>query len=596
MGNKTPKLHAVAVREIRLVRPSKINVKKASAALSSLSRALPGADELQKQADLLHVEAVLVSEGINDNDDAFTRAELKRAISSPLLKPMNWQHNDEKLLGAMYAVEARDLEGNRLDVDDIDESSDDPIELVIQGVVWHHLPHIQTTAKQIVQRIEGDDLFVSMECWFDNYEYGFYDAKGELYDIVPRNSDTAFLEGHLRANGGTGRFNNMRIGRALSGINFGGIAFVDRPANKRSYILNHFVFDPTQELVEVGASSDGLDQDQVFTQTTLFSDDQPTEVNMNDLNRAVATDVDAKIAKGVEQGVEKALDARDRAEAQKRTEESLNEAKARVAELEDELAKTASALERLQAAIDSAYAGATSDTPPEIQKIDQALEVKGDGAGDAVHAAKMSWIADSRKTIAEALVNNKDVEADTKLIEENTALKAELATIKNDIRKAEITHLFEKVLEMESSEVEKFVEAGLSKDSDEAYAEWLEEKMVFARKMMELKKNKKGPGYKSDENKKAAEDTEAGLLEPSQRETPIDDEGATLRSDHGRAPADMPRVPRSKLTAAQDLETLFEEVDEPNLAGASADEGNAGSPMGKLVAGLLGQQSEDKDN
>ena len=577
MGNKTPKLRAVALRQIKFARPSRVDHQKATAALSTLSRTLQSVDELRSQADLLHVEAVLVSEGINDNDDAFTREELKRAISSPLLKPMNWQHKDEQILGAMYAVEARDLEGNPLDVDDI---KDQPIELAVQGVVWHYLPHIKTTANEIVQRIERGDLFVSMECWFDDYDYGLYTQGGELFDRIARKPETAFLDRHLRANGGTGRYNGMRIGRALSGINFGGIAFVDKPANKRSFILNHFAFDPlTVEVVE--ADSDGLDQDQVVTQTTLFSNVQPTEVNMNDLNRAAAS------ADEIAKGVKEALAEQKRAEAAEKTVADLQRATARNAELENELAQAKSALQRLQAAIDQVHAGATKDTPPEIKKIDDALGVKGDGAADAVWAAKVAWIADSRKAIAEALVKNTDVEADTKLIEENTALKAELTSIKQDLRKREIEYLFAEVLELADEDVERFVKAGLAKVSDDDYNEWLDEKKIFAKKMLELKK-----GKNKDDAK--AEDAEAGLLSPSQRETPIDDNGATLRSRHGRAPADVPRTPRSKLTAAADLEAMFEEVNEPDLAGSTAADTDGESPIGQLVANLLGS-NKDKE-
>lgn len=583
MDPNTPKLRAVALREIRFARPSKLNNEKVMAALSTLSRTLTSVDELQKQADLLHVEAVLVSEGINDNDDAFMRAELKRAISSPILKPMNWKHKEEMILGAMYAVEARDLEGNTLKAEEIE---DQPIELVIQGVVWHHLPHIKVTADEIVERIERGDLFVSMECWFEDYEYGLFTQAGELFDTIPRRPETVFLDGYLRANGGTGKFNNMRIGRALSGVSFGGIAFVDRPANKRSFILNHFAFDPLQEVEEVGASSDDLVQDQVVTKTTLFSNEEPMEVNMNDLNRAAASTEDVKTA------VNEALEARESAQASQRTKADLDQAVTRVADLESKLVLTAQALETLQSAIDQAYAGATTDTPAEISKIDKALDVKGDGAADAVFAAKISWIADSRKAVANALVENKDVEADTKLIEENTALKAELDSIKTDLRKNEIEYLFATVLEMTDDEVAKFVEAGLAKASDEDYSEWLDEKKVFAKKMLDLKKGKKGKDKK--------EDTEAGLLSPSQRETPIDDEGATLRGRNGRAPADIPRSPRSKLSASQaraaaDLENMFEEVDEPNLAAASAEGGNDGSPMGHLVASLLPDNKKDKE-
>lgn len=578
MANNTPKLRAVAVREIKFARPSKVDHLKASAALSSFE--ISGVDELSSQPDLLHVEAVLVSEGINDNDDAFTREELKRAISSPILKPMNWQHKDDQILGAMYAVEARDLQGKTLAAEEIE---DQEIELVIQGVVWHHLPHIKATAEQIVQRIEKGDLFVSMECWFDDYDYGLYTQGGELFDSIARKPETAFLDGHLRVCGGTGKYNGMRIGRALSGVTFGGVAFVDRPANKRSFILNHFAFDPLAEAEVVEASSDPLIQDQEVTQTTLFSKKEPMEVNMNDLNRAAAS------AEEIQKGVQLALDAQKRIEASERTVSDLQKATASNAQLESDLATAKAALDTLRSAIDRAYSGATNDTPAEIAKIDKALDVKGEGAGDAVFAAKIAWIADSRKAVASALVENKDLEADTKLIEENTALKAELTTIKQDLRKHEIEYLFATVLEMGEDKVNKFVEVGLSKASDEAYAEWLDEKKVFAKEMIELKK-------KGKKDKKAP-DAEAGLLETMDRETPIADEGAVLRSELGRAPTDMPRVPRSKLGASADLNAMFEEVNEPNLAGASAEQegGNGESPMGRLVANLIPAKNTKKE-
>jgi chaperonin cofactor prefoldin len=577
---KTPKLRAIALREIKLVSPSQLKNEKVTAALSNLTQSLNDLGQLQSQADLLHVEAVLVSEGINDNDDAFMRDELRRAISSPILKPMNWQHDEEQILGAMYAVEARDLEGNTLSAEEI---KDQPIELVIQGVVWHHLPHIKATANEIVQRIEQGNLFVSMECWFNDYEYGLYTQAGDLFDQIPRTPETVFLDGHLRANGGTGRYNGMRIGRALSGVSFGGIAFVDRPANKRSFILNHFAFDPSQLNEEVEASRDGLDQDPVITKTTLLSNvKEPTEVTMNDLNRAAAS------ADEITVSVEKALDARDRVSAAKNTAVNLDKAVSRVAELEKQLAEASSKLGRLQEAIEQAYAGATSNTPAEIAKIDQALNVKGEGAGDAVFAAKIAFIGQSRAAIAEELVATASGDSDTKLVEENTALKAELTGIKTDLRKREIEYLFAEVLEMETAEVELFVKAGLAKASDEDYSEWLEEKKIFAKKMLDLKKGKDKEG--KEEKKKE----EAGLLSPSQRETPVDDE-AVLRSEFGSAPADVSRTPRSKLTASADLEEMFEEVDGPNLAGASADEGNSASPMGHLVANLLGSPKKDKE-
>ena len=575
MVDKTPKLRAIAIREIKFARPNKLNSEKVIAALSSLSRTLNNVDELQDQADLLHIEAVLVSEGINDNDDAFTRDELKRAISSPLLKPMNWKHDDTEILGAMYAVEARDMQGNPLTVAEID---DQPIELIIQGVIWHHLPHIKVTAEEIVQRVEQGDLFVSMECWFDNYDYGFYTQAGELFDTVARTPGTAFLDGYLRANGGTGRYNNMRIGRALSGVSFGGVAFVDKPANKRSLILNHFAFDPIKQSEGANVNGDGL-EDQVTTKTTLYSNKEPLEVNMNDLNHATAS------ADSIAQGVEKAFAAREQVESQKQTQADHDKAVVKVATLEGELAKANESLELLQAAIDQAYAGATSNTPPEIAKIDSVIE--SGGSGSELMAAKLAWISDSHKAVAGALNESTSAGSDTKLIEENTALKAELSSIKTEIRKNEIEYLFADILEMDDDEVKSFVEAGLAQNSDESYTVWLDEKKVFAKKILEFKN-------KDKKDKKDKKDSEAGLLAPSDSPTAIDDNGAVLNSRHGRVPSDVARTPRSRLNAAAaNLEDLFETVNEPDLSAANpVEEPNSNGAMGRLIGSLLGT----KDN
>lgn len=575
MSNNTPKLRALAFREVRLSKPSESMAAKATAALAKLDLS-----EVHKQVDLLHVEAVLVSEGINDNDDAFTHAELKRALSSPILKPMNWQHKDSDILGVMYSVEARDLNGKVLA-----EIGDEPVELVVQGAIWHHLPHIKVTANEIMKRIEKSNLFVSMECWFDDFDYALYTSAGELFDIIKRNDDTAFLDGSLRVCGGTGRYNGMRIGRALSGINFGGVAFVDRPANKRSLILNSFAFNPLQSTEAVEAKQDGSDQGLDRTVINNVVDvNHNMEVRMNDLNRAAASE------EQIQKALEGALASRDRVAAEARMKADLEVAQKALATKETEMAEAKSALEVLKAAIDRAFESAkAAAVPTEIAKIDQALKVTGPGAGDAVFAAKIAWIEDSRRAAA-SKPEGVDAKAVEKLTEEKALLQKELASLKNDIRQAEIEHLFGNILEMSVEEVATFVKAGLAQATDEAYTAWLDEKKLFAKKLFE-KMGKKG----KKEETCASEDAEAGLLSPSDRETPVEDRGAVLRPIHGRVPSDVRRVPRSKLTAAQALDKMFEEVVEPNLAGASAGEGKNESPMKGLVAGLLGKQADNKE-
>ena len=214
----------------------------------------------------------------------------------------------------------------------------------------------------------------------------------------------------------------------------------------------------------------------------------------------------------------------------------------------------------------------------------------GPGAGDAVFAAKIAWIEDSRRAAASKPVEG-DAKAMEKLVEEKALLQKELASLKNEIRQSEIEHLFRNILEMSDEEVATFVKAGLAQASDEAYTAWMDEKKLFAKKLFE-KMGKKG---KKAEDEACASDSEAGLLQPSDRETPVEDRGAVLRPQNGRVPSDVRRVPRSKLTAAQALDEMFVEVNEPDLAGANAGEGKNESPMKGLVASLLGKSNDIKE-
>ena len=546
------KIKAIAIREVRLAQPNKQIEERAIAAFSQMI----SHSELLKQSDLLHIEAVLVSEGINDNDDAFTRDELKKALSSPILKPINWQHNDEKILGAMYGVEARDFNGNVLS-----EINDESVELVVQGVVWHYLPHIKATADEIINRIKTKNLYVSMECWFNNYDYGLYTQSGELYDVITRNNETAFLDGYLRVNGGTGKYNNLRIGRALSDIIFGGVAFVDRPANKRSFILNQFVFDPNEMY--------GVNNNVVNSNL---------EVKMTNLDRTAAS------ADQIQDAVLRALSADKKAAEAERVKADLENARTKVVTLETNLAKEKDSLAKLRTYVDKAFNEAKAvSTAPEIAEIDRALNTQGDG--DAVWNAKLSWLAKTSAEAKQALANSANANINEKLVEENALLKKELASLKNDIRKAEIEYLFKDVLEMNDQETEVFVKAGLSLQDDASYTAWLDEKKLFAKKMLDLK-NKK-------DKKDDSEDCEAGLLAPKDGATLLPKQAA-LKSQWGKVPSNVAGTPRSKLSASADLDAMFEEVKEPNLAGASTNQDtDVSNPMTKLVASLLNKSSKD---
>jgi hypothetical protein len=196
--------------------------------------------DLKPQVDLMYVQSCLVTVGMNDNDDVFLFDELWNARHSPVLKPFNWQHTDKDILGVMYGVAAKDLHGNTVPFDQ-DSPPEAGYELFTEAAVFK-LIHDQR-AKEIQRRSAQGSLFVSMEAWFDDYDYGVISPEGKL-DIIRRTEGTAWMDKCLRACGGDGKYQSNRVGRVLRNITFGGCGFVDVPANQRSDITEVQDFIP----------------------------------------------------------------------------------------------------------------------------------------------------------------------------------------------------------------------------------------------------------------------------------------------------------------------------------------------------------------
>ena len=90
----------------------------------------------------------------------------------------------------------------------------------------------------MIRQIEAGQMYVSMECIFRGFDYAVQDPTGDNH-IVARNEDTAFLTRHLRAYGGSGVFQDHKVGRLLRNITFSGKGFVEKPANPESVIFNN---------------------------------------------------------------------------------------------------------------------------------------------------------------------------------------------------------------------------------------------------------------------------------------------------------------------------------------------------------------------
>lgn len=563
------RLRAHNIAELKVIEPSSEVRDQAFAALKPHSQAvanmaLVDADNaFMTQPDLMYVEAVLVTEGINDNDDAFTHAELWKAQSTPVLKPINVGHNDTAIVGVMYGVTARKLDGSPVTEDD-----GEPFELVMHGVVWHYLPHLKGAAANIAERFAQGQCFVSMECWFEGYDYGLYDDEGKLEDVQQRSDATAFLEGHLRVSGGSGNFNGNRIGRALRGITFGGVAFVDVPANRRSDVLNVFIFDP-DEILETVGSRDSNSTNDISDNVVLFQ-----EGFMNDTTNKAVAHSDADVRKVVAESVEDVLN-RDRERAQAEAEKKeLDAARSKVTDLQTELKEARAALASAHEAVEDGYqtvraqAGATGDTPEEIARIDRAKD------GSEAFSAKIAFIAQTGGR-AQASVSDEL----TQLRDENEKLQAQ---VREHTRAGEIRETFAGVLS--DDEIDGLVNSGLAK-SDEDYTAWLDEHKLTMAKVNPFMKGKEG-----DEKKKDDKKSKGRIMTPADEKEELKDHGVKLDGKHGSVPSSVP----SKSLAG--IEEHFEEVeDDVNLEGADAGATEeSGNPFDKVVADIYSKPRQER--
>lgn len=223
---------------------------KVIASPQSSYRTVAGIGTPTAQPDLLYMDSVLVSTGSNKNDDVFLPAEMWKARSTPVLKPVDWEHNmgreltaaeqkenpgkvvvDNQTIGVMYNAYVTDEQGQIIDEAQASASDfevPERFDIVDEAVIWKG--NFPAVAARIEKGAAEGTLFVSMEAWFNDYDYLVGDR------VIARNEETAFLDDSLRANGGNGSFGSSSVKRVLRGITFGGKGIVERPANEPSVI------------------------------------------------------------------------------------------------------------------------------------------------------------------------------------------------------------------------------------------------------------------------------------------------------------------------------------------------------------------------
>ena len=212
------------------------------------------ASENKDQIDLFYLESVLVSTGWNKNDDVFDPKETFAARTTPEDKPFNFMHNEKDIIGHITGNRVVDFQGNAI----AEETENPPTEfnILTTAVIykeWSDVDQRQRIQK-ILAEIEEGEWFVSMECLFPNFDYALVDKTGGTR-VIPREESSAFLTKHLRSYGGSGKYEDYRVGRLLRNLSFSGKGLVSKPANPRSVILegNRFFDESEAQILTISS-------------------------------------------------------------------------------------------------------------------------------------------------------------------------------------------------------------------------------------------------------------------------------------------------------------------------------------------------------
>ena len=189
--------------------------------------------------DMYYVQSILVTSNWNKNDDIFDPKEIWKAKETPEHKPTNLNHDENLIVGHIISNYPITEEGMLIDKNTPDENLPRSFHILTGAVIYKAYtdPELKQRTNDLIASIEDGSKYVSMECYFDNFDYGVEDAQGS-YKVVARDNDSAYLTKYLRAYGGTGQKDDYKIGRVLRNITFSGKGYVDKPANVNSIILS----------------------------------------------------------------------------------------------------------------------------------------------------------------------------------------------------------------------------------------------------------------------------------------------------------------------------------------------------------------------
>lgn len=257
VANNKTKCDSTLVTDISVNTESLNNVCKGNAcAIASIAP-----NGYKPTDDVTTLSSILVSDIWNANDDVFTSEEILSRYSTAKFKPINWMHKgsedtENENIGVM--LETTLVEGDVPEVNIIkaeDASCSDPracsgkIHVKQDGIIWSG--YFPTYAQKIKKGIQEGKLFVSMECFFEDFGYALRNSEDSEIIFLDRTDANSKMSKDLIAFGGKGttqyKGQKYQIGRWLKKITFSGQGVVYEPANKKKNKIYSIIFAQTAQ-------------------------------------------------------------------------------------------------------------------------------------------------------------------------------------------------------------------------------------------------------------------------------------------------------------------------------------------------------------
>jgi len=250
-----------------------------------LKKALAGHVDIPEDApfDLLFFKAIYLTSGANLNYTYFDKGELAKSIDTVAHKAMDIEHEEQGIVGHIYAASFFDSDTNSsIEVGNI-EGYDGKVDVVIAGIVY------KDRFPKLAADIEKGEWYVSMETYYDFFDVMVGDA---LLDYRTASSlgvvDLIGQEITLKKSGEV--FASGVANKLVRNLHFSGGGFVKEPANPTSVILD----TAQNKVIDISVVSSKNDNTNTDKEEDLIIDKNKDKIDLDGVVAFVKSLVEKK--------------------------------------------------------------------------------------------------------------------------------------------------------------------------------------------------------------------------------------------------------------------------------------------------------------